>query len=120
MFATSLSHKHVARGGGILSGGVRRRARRPAPRAWLRLPPEALEDRCLLSITEFPLPANGGSGPEGITLGPDGNLWFTMGSGIGMINPITPAPCGKGSRPVLGRCEKRLMCVAMMRWPCSV
>ena len=82
MFVPPASHRHVARMGGILSAGVRRRARRPSPRARVRLPLEALEDRCLLSIIEFPLPANAGSGPEGITLGPDRNLWFTMGSGI--------------------------------------
>jgi virginiamycin B lyase len=39
---------------------------------------ETLEDRCLPSggITELPIPAPQ-SGPEVITSGPDGNLWFT-------------------------------------------
>ena len=38
------------------------------------------------TITEFPLP-NPGSGPLGMTAGPDGNLWFTeqFGPGIGRI-----------------------------------
>src|SRR5690242_16724298 len=33
----------------------------------------------ILSITEFPVPA--GSGPHGITTGPDGALWFIEGGG---------------------------------------
>ncbi len=56
---------------------------------------EGLEDRCLLSITEFPLPyPDGGTEPIGIALGPDGNLWFGMsgnGGYIGMISPTTDA-----------------------------
>ena len=39
-------------------------------------------------IREFPLPA--GTGPEGITAGPDGNLWFA-GLGSNAIGQITPA-----------------------------
>ena len=37
-------------------------------------------------IREFPLPT-AGSGPEGITAGPDGNLWFAelLGNKIGRI-----------------------------------
>ena len=59
---------------------VRKRSRRTIP------VPEMLEDRTLLSfgfLTEFPLPAHTGqpaaasSKPWDITLGPDGNLWFT-------------------------------------------
>jgi streptogramin lyase len=38
-------------------------------------------------IVEFPLPA--GSHPNGISTGPDGNLWFTE-YGTGMIGRITP------------------------------
>ncbi|MFI5460432.1 MAG: hypothetical protein ACHRXM_33870 [Isosphaerales bacterium] len=85
-------HRRLACMGIALFGGVGRRNGRPSPRTRVRLRLEGLEERCLLSITEFPLPANGGSGPTGITAGPDGNLWFTMGSGyIGMINPGTHA-----------------------------
>ncbi len=38
-------------------------------------------------VTEFPVTSN--SDPEGITTGPDGNLWFTDGQGdkIGRITP---------------------------------
>jgi streptogramin lyase len=51
---------------------------------------EALEDRCLLTITEFP---TSGATPWSITSGPDGNLWFTErdGNKIGMIDPTTHA-----------------------------
>jgi virginiamycin B lyase len=46
-------------------------------------------------INEFPIPTTGG-GPNEITAGPDGNLWFTeeFGSGavsVGKINPSTQA-----------------------------
>jgi len=74
------------------SGRARRRARRRPSwtRAWFRL--EGLEDRCLLSITEFPTPTSG-SQPVQITAGPDGNLWFTesVANQIGEINPTTDA-----------------------------
>jgi streptogramin lyase len=52
---------------------------------------ESLEDRALLSggITEFPIPTPG-SGPVGITLGPDGNLWFTENAN-NHIGRMTPA-----------------------------
>jgi hypothetical protein len=39
----------------------------------MRLQLEGLEDRCLLSITELPIPT-AQSGPLGITAGPGGNL----------------------------------------------
>src|SRR5712692_6892750 len=43
--------------------------------------------RPAVTITEFRLPTNGA--PEGITAGPDGNLWFTekVSSQIGRITP---------------------------------
>jgi streptogramin lyase len=51
---------------------------------------EILEDRYLPSggIAEFPIPTLN-SGPNGITAGPDGNIWFTEQSGnkIGRITP---------------------------------
>jgi streptogramin lyase len=59
---------------------------RKPPRRRLAL--EALDDRILLSITEFPIPA-ADSNPFGITRGPDGNLWFTE-SLAGRIGRITP------------------------------
>jgi streptogramin lyase len=40
-------------------------------------------------VTEFPVPT-AGSGPEAITTGPDGNLWFTEAAG-NRIGRITPA-----------------------------
>jgi streptogramin lyase len=42
------------------------------------------------TITEYPLPAAGGAkGPKGITLGPDGNIWFveTTANAIGRLKP---------------------------------
>lgn len=42
------------------------------------------------TITEYPLPTSGGAkGPEGITVGPDGNIWFveTQANAIGRLNP---------------------------------
>jgi streptogramin lyase len=84
-----------------------RQARRVGPgrllreRTRIRVRLEGLEDRCLLSgisaIAEFPLPSGSLSAtvysPEGITAGPDGNLWFTEAgaNAIGMINPTTHA-----------------------------
>jgi streptogramin lyase len=71
----------------------RRRASHHFPdrhRARFRL--EGLEERCLLSITEFPLSHNFAR-PYLIAAGQDGNLWFTDegASKIGMINPATCA-----------------------------
>src|SRR5262245_18472308 len=41
-------------------------------------------------ITEYPIPTSH-SAPQGITLGPDGNIWFTesLGNTIGVINSST-------------------------------
>jgi streptogramin lyase len=51
---------------------------------------ERLEQRALPSggLTEFSLPTPG-SGPVGITLGPDGNLWFTENA-TNQIGRLTP------------------------------
>ena len=77
-----------------LLGRHRRRARRQADHTRAQLRFEGLEDRCLMSITEFLVPT-AGAGLSSITAGPDGNLWFTergfAANKIGMINPITDA-----------------------------
>jgi streptogramin lyase len=67
-------------------GGRRPERKRARPRI------EGLEDRCLLSISEFPVPTPGAT-PWSIASCPDGNLWFTErdGNKIGMINPTTHA-----------------------------
>ena len=54
-----------------------RRATNVRAVAWPRLRLEPLETRCLFAagFNEFALPT-AGSGPFGITAGPDGNLWF--------------------------------------------
>jgi virginiamycin B lyase len=57
---------------------------------------QGLEDRCLLStFHEYPVPDNGhGVNLNGITAGPDGNVWFTnarLGGPVGEIESITPA-----------------------------
>src|SRR5262249_37160994 len=54
-----------------------------------RLSIEQLEDRRLMaSFTEFPIPTPD-SEPEGIALGPDGNIWFVE-TGAQKIGRITP------------------------------
>src|SRR5262245_10416358 len=72
----------------LRDGGRRKRAtvRRP-PRARLAL--EALDDRVLMSVTEFPVPTPQ-SNLTSITRGPDGNMWFTDAL-AGEIGRITPA-----------------------------
>jgi streptogramin lyase len=40
---------------------------------------EGLEERCLLSVTEFPIPTPA-SGADALLAGPDGNLWFLEGN----------------------------------------
>src|SRR5947209_12308 len=69
-----------------------RARRRSADRVRARPRLEGLEDRCLLSITEYPVPTTNAV-PSVITAGPDGNLWFTevQASKIGTINPATHA-----------------------------
>jgi streptogramin lyase len=68
-----------------------RARRRPADRVRARPRLEGLEDRCLLSITEYPVPT--ASDTWGIATGPDGNLWFTENNvnQVGVINPATHA-----------------------------
>ena len=63
---------------GWFRGGKRRprHTPRPRPRPPLsRLSLESLDDRCLPSVTLFPIPSVN-TAPEGITRGPDGNLYF--------------------------------------------
>src|SRR5262245_18799499 len=74
----------------LRDSGKRRATVRKPPRARLAL--EALDDRILLSVTEFPIPIIDvlSSRPEGITRGPDGNLWFTEAD-ANRIGRITPA-----------------------------
>jgi streptogramin lyase len=76
---------------GWFRGGDKRRtpghvpgARREPARSRLSLEP--LEDRCLPSVTLFPIPSPN-SQPEGITRGPDGNLYFAEIHAIGRITP---------------------------------
>src|SRR5262245_34540933 len=72
----------------LRDGGRRKRtAGRTRPRHRLEL--EALDDRLLLSVTEFPIPDTTVARPEGITRGPDGNLWFaeSIADRIGRITP---------------------------------
>jgi streptogramin lyase len=90
---------------------AQRAGRRRPGRTRTRLLLEGLEDRCLLSITEFPLPPIGGADPVFIAPGPDGNVWFEINdgpNGLGVINlqthtitefatgwgPLTPGPDG--------------------------
>jgi hypothetical protein len=67
------------------------RRRKKERRRTVRPELERLETRWLLStgITEYPTHTNG-AGPMGITVGSDGNLWFTETS-AGRIGRITPA-----------------------------
>ena len=55
---------------------------------------------CPQTITEFTIPT-AGSAPEGIVVGPDGNLWFTESSGnkIGMITVSRSLRGIRGSPP---------------------
>src|SRR5262245_20368669 len=74
-------------------GWFRDRKRRPGPArrsrtrpARSRLSLESLDDRCLPSVTLFPIPSPN-TAPEGITRGPDGNLYFAEIHAIGRITP---------------------------------
>ena len=71
----------------LRGSGKRRAIVRKPPRHQLAL--EALDERVLLSVTEFPVPT-AQSNLSGITRGPDGNLWFTEAL-AGKIGRITPA-----------------------------
>jgi hypothetical protein len=66
------------------SGGRKGVSARKASAVRLRL--EALEDRCLPAVTLFPIPSPN-TEPEGITRGPDGNLYFAEIHAIGRITP---------------------------------
>ncbi|MFI5456840.1 MAG: hypothetical protein ACHRXM_15455 [Isosphaerales bacterium] len=96
MFVPPPIRKRLAGPRLTLLGRDQRRARRHlSDRTRPRFRVERLEDRCLLSITEVPLPAPN-NGLSSIAAGPDGNLWFTEpiennGPGIGDINPTTHA-----------------------------
>jgi hypothetical protein len=51
-------------------------------------------------VTEYPLPVTTPS-PINIAVGPDRNVWYTRGSGVGRVTPdgaITEFPLGEGSR----------------------
>ena len=87
--ARGLRRAFLQAASGLLTARDRRRS---ADRVRARPRLEGLEDRCLLSITEFPVPT-AGADPWAIATGPDGNLWFTErdGNKIGMINPTTHA-----------------------------
>src|SRR5262245_55637222 len=71
----------------LRGSGKRRATVRKPPRPRLAL--EALDDRIMLSVTEFLTPT-APSRPWEITRGPDGNLWFTEAL-AGKIARITPA-----------------------------
>jgi streptogramin lyase len=80
--------------------GDKRRTRRPASRrpkpnklCWVEGPEsQRLEARTLLTpgFTAVPIPLVGLVQPDGITTGPDGNLWFTE-TGADRIGRMTPA-----------------------------
>src|SRR5579871_1637410 len=70
-----------------LNAGRRRSSRR---RARTRPSVEVLEGRLLLSGAFQYFPVNDSGGPNGITGGPDGNLWFTEGT-QNRVAKITPS-----------------------------
>ncbi len=80
--------------------GDKRRTRRAGSRRtrrnnmlWTEGPePRRLDRRTLLSltVTSFPIPLVGLVQPDGITTGPDGNLWFAE-TGADRIGRMTPA-----------------------------
>ena len=74
---------------GWFRGGERRPGHAPRSRprpARGQLSLELLDDRCLPSVTLFPIPSPN-TEPEGITRGPDGNLYFAEIHAIGRITP---------------------------------
>jgi streptogramin lyase len=83
----------------------KRKSRRGrADRRTVGLGVELLETRCLLSPTFTEYGPLSGPNPEGITLGPDGNIWFAEfgGDKIGRITPngsIMEFPLAAGSKP---------------------
>src|SRR5262249_58571456 len=86
----------------LRGSGKRRATVRKPPRTRLAL--EALDERILPSVTEFPIPDTISARPEGITRGPDGNLWFaeTLADRIGRITPagvVTQFSLPFGSQP---------------------
>ena len=94
MFVPRSVLRLLARIGVTPFGRTQRGARRHSSRDLVLLRPEWLEKRCLLSITQFPLPLNEGTVPTEIAAASDGNLWFGFednGGYIGMINPTTDA-----------------------------
>ena len=92
MFVCPPTLRHLAGFRHVPSTTDRRRARRPQDRTRARFRLEGLEDRCLLSITEFPV-STANSSLSAVTAGPDGNLWFLEQNAnkIGMINLTTHA-----------------------------
>ena len=97
MFVLPPIRQRLAGLGLFAFGKVRRCAQPPGARSR----GEGSEDRCLLSITEFPPPRSGGDVPYQIAAGPYDNLWFAEAgnpdtnppapSRIGEINPTTHA-----------------------------
>jgi streptogramin lyase len=53
---------------------------------------EVLEDRCLLAgvVSLYPTPLSDYNGPDHLTVGPDGNFWYTESSGES-VGRMTPA-----------------------------
>lgn len=95
MFVLRSIPKRVVGLGLASFGRTRARSRRVSrERTRSRFHLEGLEDRCLLSgisgFAEFPVPS-ANIATDGITAGPDGNLWFVERSTgkIGQINPTT-------------------------------
>ena len=86
-----IQRHHARAGAAIFTWGARRSrggGSRRRPRPCL----ERLESRSLLSgISEFAVPSGSHSSPDGITTGPNGDLWFTEygADKIGTINSAT-------------------------------
>ena len=69
-----------------LRGFFRRKASKRGQPIRYRPTVDALEDRCLPSVTLYPVPGLAPGTPNGslteIARGPDGNLWFTTECGF--------------------------------------